>query len=92
MATANLPASLPVNSLFPQSPRRTKKIASLDPAEEVNCADKARLMPGARHHNKLADLLLVAGLACSAFYYQCQAIQRADQQSVMEARIRTVYD
>jgi len=25
LATANLPASLTVNSLFPQSPRRTKK-------------------------------------------------------------------
>lgn len=26
LATANLPASLTVNSLFPQSPRRTKKM------------------------------------------------------------------
>lgn len=28
----------------------------------------------------------------STFYYQCQASQRADQQSALEARIRTVYD
>jgi len=40
----------------------------------------------------LADLLRVAGLPRSTFYYQCQASQRADQQSALEARIRTVYD
>lgn len=40
----------------------------------------------------MADLLQVAGLARSTFYYQCQAAQCADQQSAMEARIRTVYD
>lgn len=40
----------------------------------------------------MADLLQVAGLARSTFYYQCQATQRADQQSAMEARIRAVYD
>ena len=34
----------------------------------------------------------VAGLARSTFYYQCQATQRVDQQSAMEARIRAVYD
>ena len=31
-------------------------------------------------------------MARSTFYYQCQAAQCADQQSAMEARIRTVYD
>jgi putative transposase len=40
----------------------------------------------------LTDLLRVAGLARSTFYYHCQATQRADQQSAMEARIRAVYD
>lgn len=45
-----------------------------------------------RHDYKLADLLEVAGLARSTFYYQCQAAQRVDQQRAMEARIRTVYD
>jgi putative transposase len=45
-----------------------------------------------RHHHKLADLLQVAGLARSTFYYQCHATKRSDQQSTMEARIRTVYD
>ena len=40
----------------------------------------------------MADLLQVAGLARSTFYYQCQATQCADQQSTVEARIRTVYD
>lgn len=45
-----------------------------------------------RRHHKLADLLQVAGLARSTFYYQCRAAQRADQQSAMQARIRTVYD
>ena len=45
-----------------------------------------------RHDHKLADLLQVAGLARSTFYYQCQATQRADPHSTMEASIRTVYD
>ncbi|MBK7718891.1 MAG: transposase [Simplicispira sp.] len=40
----------------------------------------------------MVDLLQVAGLPRSTFYYQCQASQRADQQSALEARIRTVYD
>ncbi len=31
-------------------------------------------------------------MARSTFYYQCKATQRADRQSAMEARIRTVYD
>ena len=45
-----------------------------------------------RHDHKLADLLQVAGLARSTFYYQCQATQRAEQQCAMETGIRTVYD
>ena len=45
-----------------------------------------------RRHHKLADLLQVAGLARSTFYYQCRAILRAEQQSDMEAKIRAVYD
>ena len=45
-----------------------------------------------RRSHKLANLLQVAGLARSTFYYQCQAIKRADQRSDMEAKIRTVYD
>lgn len=40
----------------------------------------------------MADLLQVAGLPRSTFYYQCQAAQCADQQSAMESRIRAVYD
>ncbi len=40
----------------------------------------------------MADLLQVAGLARSTFYYRCHATQRADQQSAMQARISTVYD
>ena len=34
------------------------KIASLDPAEEISCADKARA--ALRHQHKLTDLLQVA--------------------------------
>ena len=45
-----------------------------------------------RLHHKLADLLQVAGLARSTFYYQCQAILRTEQQSDMEVNIRAVYD
>ncbi|RCW72408.1 helix-turn-helix protein [Pseudorhodoferax soli] len=40
----------------------------------------------------MADLLQIAGLARSTFYYQCHATERADRQSAMQARIRTVYD
>ena len=40
----------------------------------------------------MTDLLLIAGLARSTFYYHCQATQRADQQSAMESSIRAVYD
>ena len=40
----------------------------------------------------MADLLHVARLPRSTFYYQCQATQRAGQQRAVEARIRTVYD
>ncbi len=45
-----------------------KKIAGLDPIEEIICADKARLIAGLRQHHKLADLLQVADLAHSTFY------------------------
>ena len=45
-----------------------------------------------RPHHKLANLLQVAGLARSTFYYQCQAILRTEQQSDMEVKIRAVYD
>lgn len=40
----------------------------------------------------MTDLLQVAGLARSTFYYHCQVTQCADQQSAMEASIRAVYD
>ena len=44
-----------------------------------------------RREHKLANLLKVAGLARSSFYYQCQAIQRVEPND-MDARIRAVYD
>lgn len=40
----------------------------------------------------MTDLLQIAGLARSTFYYHCQATQRVDRQSTMEARIRGIYD
>jgi len=40
----------------------------------------------------LKVLAIHRNLARSTFYYQCQAAQCADQQSAMEARIRTFYD
>ena len=51
-----------------------------------------RLIAGLRLHHKLADLLQIAVLARSTFYYQCQAVVRADQQCDMQASIRAVYD
>jgi len=44
-----------------------KKIASLDPVEEISSADKARLIAGLRRHHSLADLLQAAGVARSTF-------------------------
>lgn len=67
-------------------------MANLDPAKEIACADKARPTAGLRYEHKLVDLLQVAGLARSVFYYQCKASQRADQHNEMEARIRTADD
>ncbi len=39
----------------------------------------------------MAVLLQVAGLARSTFYYQCQALQRADKHSDMKTQICAVY-
>jgi putative transposase len=50
------------------------------------------LIAGLRPQHKLTDLLHVAGLARSTFYYHRQATQCADQHSAMEARIRAVYE
>ena len=58
----------------------------------TSCADKARLITRLRRHHKLADLLQVAGLARSTFYYQCREILRSEQQSDMKVKIRTIYD
>jgi putative transposase len=44
-----------------------------------------------RQHHKLDALLQAAGLARSTFYYQQQAIQRADKHGDIETRIRAVY-
>ena len=67
-------------------------MVSLDPGEKISCADKARLIAGLRQHHKLADLLLIAGLARSTYYFQRQPNVRAAQQSDMQGRIRAVYD
>lgn len=45
-----------------------------------------------RRHHKLADLLQIAGLARSTFYYQCNVILHTEQESDREAKIRAVYD
>ena len=51
------------------------------------------MIAGLRQHHKLADLLRIASLARSTFYYhQRQLIERAASQSELQARIRTVYD
>ncbi len=46
-----------------------------------------------RRHHKLEDLLQIAGLARSTYYYhQRQAPERATSQSAMQEKIRAVYD
>ncbi len=69
-----------------------KKIASLDSVEDISCVDKARLIAELRQQYKLADLLRIAGLARSTFYYQCHAAQRANPQSAMEPKVRAIYE
>lgn len=69
-----------------------KKIASLDPVEDISCVDKARLIAGLRQQYKLANLLRVAGLARSTLYYQCHAARRANPQSAMEPKIHAIYE
>ncbi len=44
-----------------------------------------------RHQYPLADLLKVAGLARSTFYYQHRALQRTDKYAELKARIRTLF-
>ena len=51
------------------------------------------MITGLRQHHKLADLLRIASLARSTFYYhQLQLIERAASQSDLQANIRTVYE
>jgi hypothetical protein len=50
------------------------------------------MIAGLRRHHKLSDLLQVAGLARSTFYYQCRAIMGTEQQCDIGAKIRAVYD
>ena len=40
----------------------------------------------------MADLLRVAGLARSTFYYQCHVAQQANSQSATEPKIRAIYE
>lgn len=47
---------------------------------------------GLRRDHKLTVLLQVAGLARSTFYYQRQAMQRADRHTDIKARICAVYN
>ena len=57
-------------------------------SKQVHPKMKPELLAGLRPHHKVTDLLQVAGLARSTFYYHCQATQCTDQQRAMEARIR----
>ena len=51
------------------------------------------MISGLRQHHKLADLLRIASLARSTFYYhQRQQIEQTASQSDLRAKIRTVYD
>lgn len=68
-----------------------KKIARLDTDEKISGADKARIILGLRQHHKLATLLDATGLARSTFYYQGQALQRADKHCDMKTQICTIY-
>ena len=45
-----------------------------------------------RHQFPVTDLLKLAGLARSTFYYQCKASQVADKHTQLKARIRAVFE
>lgn len=85
------PAADPVQPLRDENERLRAEVAylkncSLDPVEEISCAYKAQLITGLRQHHKLADLLRIASLARSTFYYhQRQLVQRAASQSDLQA-------
>ncbi len=68
------------------------KNTGLDPVKEGSCADKAHLIAGFRPH-KLRDLLQVAGMARSTFYFQTEASQTGRRgKRAVDAVIRAVYD
>jgi putative transposase len=50
------------------------------------------LIVGLRQDHKLVDLLQIAGLARSTFYYQCRVGERSQLQDDMRTRIRAIYD
>jgi len=64
-------------------------MTSLDPVAEIGCADKAQRIAGFRQHHQLADLLQVAGMARSTFYYQCQASLRTRIGRTESGRVST---
>ncbi|WP_422392631.1 IS3 family transposase [Mycetohabitans rhizoxinica] len=68
-----------------------KKLEALSSETQASAAEKARLVLELRHQYPLADLLKVAGLARSTFYYQHRALQRTDKYAELKARIRTLF-
>ncbi|MEX3935789.1 IS3 family transposase [Paraburkholderia phymatum] len=60
--------------------------------EKRSAARKAQVVLELRQEYPLADLLQIAGLARSTFYYQQKALQMADKYASLKDRIRFVFD
>src|SRR5690606_40671614 len=59
---------------------------------EIGAAEKAQIVLELRQHFPLADLLSVAGLPRSTFYYQWRAGQAGDKYASFKARIRAIFE
>jgi putative transposase len=59
---------------------------------ESGAAEKAQIVLELRQRYPLADLLKVAGLARSTFYYQQKVLQAEDKYASLKDRIRTLFE
>lgn len=64
----------------------------LGSGQRSRCAEKAQLVLELRQDHDLSDLLRVAGLARSTFYYQAKVQMAGDKYAGLKSRIREIYE
>lgn len=64
----------------------------LGSGQRSRCAEKAQLVLELRQEHDLSDLLKVAGLARSTFYYQAKVQMADDKHAGLKLRIREIYE